>query len=389
MDERLGQAIADLGPNKWAAFALDEQAQVVWVSDELKAFLGTTDDRELGVGRHVVAAFLEPAWQNSITPESGVELFRQIYGYLRALGLGAVDVSELPEGFEELLADLPEVPARSVLTGTIEYVTAGLPAYDVEYFMPVLRGEDGDVIGAIVLTNVAVRPTLLARLGRGDSSMYERMVALTEPARHETAIVFADLEGSGELSRQMPTAAYFDLIRSLTSSFDLAIAERAGIIGKHVGDGWTAFILASDAGGVSAAAAGAVASVRALQAATASLTASLGETLGAEFELRVNAGLHWGAGVYLGQLVPGGRLEVTALGDEVNECARIQECARGGRILASKQLMELLAADDAAAIGVDPARLTYERLAVMDTATDKTRRDAAAIAVTAVPPQAV
>jgi hypothetical protein len=48
--------------------------------------------------------------------------------------------------------------------------------------------------------------------------------------------------------------------------------------------------------------------------------------------------------------------------------------------------MELLTADDAAATGVDPARLTYEPLAAMAAATDKVRRDAAAIAVTAVPP---
>jgi class 3 adenylate cyclase len=94
--------------------------------------------------------------------------------------------------------------------------------------------------------------------------------------------------------------------------------------------------------------------------------------------------VHWGPSVYLGQLVPGGRLEVTALGDEVNECARIQQCARDGAILASKQALELLDASDARELGVDPTRLTYRHLTGMTYATDKTRRDAGTIVVARV-----
>lgn len=385
MDERLKQAITDIGEDRWAAFAIDDQARLVWVSEELKGFLGETDDARLGIGRHLISAFVDmPAWHDSLTPESGIELFRKMYGYLGSLGAGPSDMPELPEGFAELVPDLPAGPPPVVATGTIQYVAPGQVAYPVEYVSPVLRDEAGTLLGAVVLTNIGVRPSLLARLGRGDSSMYERMARVTEPGRHETAILFADLEGSGELSRKLPTAAYFDLIRSLTAAFDRAIAEHSGIIGKHVGDGWTGFILATDCGSPSAAAAAAVAAVRGLQAEASKLTDSLSEMLSAQFALRINAGLHWSAGVYLGQLVPGGRLEVTALGDEVNECARIQECARGGRILASKQLMELLSRDDADGIGIDPARLTYERLAAMENATDKTRRDAATLAVAAI-----
>jgi class 3 adenylate cyclase len=49
----------------------------------------------------------------------------------------------------------------------------------------------------------------------------------------------------------------------------------------------------------------------------------------------------------MGQVVTGGRLEVTALGDPVNEAARIQESARDGSILASKAVLERLEAGDA------------------------------------------
>ena len=49
--------------------------------------------------------------------------------------------------------------------------------------------------------------------------------------------------------------------------------------------------------------------------------------------------------------------------------------------LASKPLLERLDADDAEALGLDPDRVTYTPLADLDTATEKARRDAPAIAV--------
>jgi len=54
---------------------------------------------------------------------------------------------------------------------------------------------------------------------------------------------------------------------------------------------------------------------------------------------------------------------VTALGDEVNEAARIEACASGGRMLASKNLIEHLDPHDAAALGINADRLTYTRFA--------------------------
>ena len=76
-----------------------------------------------------------------------------------------------------------------------------------------------------------------------------------------------------------------------------------------------------------------------------------------------------------------GRTEVTALGDEVNEGARIEACATGGRALASKALVERLEPGDAAALDIDAGHITYTALADLSTATEKARRDAPAIAV--------
>ena len=79
-----------------------------------------------------------------------------------------------------------------------------------------------------------------------------------------------------------------------------------------------------------------------------------------------------------------GRPEVGALGDEVNETARIEACASGGRALASKQLLERLHPDDAQALALDPDRVTYTALGDLTTATEKARRDAPAIAVSEI-----
>ena len=50
-------------------------------------------------------------------------------------------------------------------------------------------------------------------------------------------------------------------------------------------------------------------------------------------------------------------------------------------MLASKALLERLDDDDAAALDFDPNNISYTQLADLDTATEKARRDAPAIAV--------
>jgi class 3 adenylate cyclase len=98
-------------------------------------------------------------------------------------------------------------------------------------------------------------------------------------------------------------------------------------------------------------------------------------------DLTMRFGMHWGSTLYVGQITTSGRTEVTALGDEVNECARIEACASGGRTLASKELLERLDPEDAAMLDLDTGRITYAPLADLPTATEKARRDAPAIAV--------
>ena len=91
-------------------------------------------------------------------------------------------------------------------------------------------------------------------MARGNPGMFERMARLIEPARHRTAILFADLQASSVLSRRLSSASYFDLIKTLTTAIDSAVVKGLGIVGRHAGDGVTAFFLADDVGSASAAA---------------------------------------------------------------------------------------------------------------------------------------
>ena len=84
-------------------------------------------------------------------------------------------------------------------------------------------------------------------------------------------------------------------------------------------------------------------------------------------------GVHWGSMIHIGNITTAARFEVTALGDEVNEAARIEACATGGRTLASKPLVERLDDRAAAELGIDRDRLTYAQLSDLVTATEKVR----------------
>jgi class 3 adenylate cyclase len=214
-------------------------------------------------------------------------------------------------------------------------------------------------------------------LALGDRRLFDRLLELVRPQRRSVAILFADLEGSSALSRTLSAAGYFVLIRRLTRDIDAQVVDRGGVVGKHVGDGVTAFFLV-DGDDEAAAAAAALGAVSAIRDAAARVASASG--LGEE-GLVMRCGLHWGATVQVGRLVTAGRLEATAIGDEVNEAARIEACATGGRLLASKALVARLRDEDALALGLDLARMRYTALSELPTATEKARRDAPAIPV--------
>ena len=242
-----------------------------------------------------------------------------------------------------------------------------------------IRATDGRLAGTAMLYKPrAGMSTLSTMASQGDLGHFDRMQAVAQAARRPAAILFADLEGSSSLSRRLSTASYFALGRRFVRAADACVIDAGGLVGRHVGDGVVAFFLAETAGSESAAARACIAAARELRRAMAGVAADSGLD---EADAVLRFGLHWGSTLYAGQIITRGRSEVTALGDEVNEAARIEACATGGRALASKSLVERLDPDDAGALGIDPDAVGYLPVADLPTATEKARRDAPAIAV--------
>lgn len=241
-----------------------------------------------------------------------------------------------------------------------------------------INDDTGQLIGVLVLYRSAVPEELMMRLGRGDLGLFERMDRVSEPARRAASVLFADLEGSTAQSRRLSSRGYFELIRDLTDLIDSSVVTHTGIPGKHAGDGGSAlFIVADFAGSESAAARAAIETARAIRDGSAELGPR-------DVQIKVNVGIHWGATLMVGQVSTGGRLEVTALGDQMNECARIQSAASDGTVLASKDLIERLDSDDAFATDIDADSIAYTPVGELGGVTDKAIRDAGGIPVAAI-----
>jgi class 3 adenylate cyclase len=367
---------------RWAGFLLDADFRLVWTSPDLLRFLDSPPDEELGYGLHILEAFNRDAWRRIATPESrrrlAADLAPVVMGDESAKGLNLDGVSE---GVKALVQEAEPRPFSQPIRSSIEYVEPGsdndLPVMQVNVLVQPLRNESGEFIGAFMLGYMSLRPGLVGLLARGDEAMYERMAKLVEPSSRECAILFCDLQGSTELARALPSAQYFRLIRNLWTEIDALVARNQGIVGKHAGDGAAAFFLVDDLGTPSGAVSAAIRTARGIHERSEEI---FGDELHASGEMRV--GLHWGGSLYIGQLVPGGRLDVTALGDPVNECARIQECADPHETLASKELIERLTDDDKAALGIDPAKIRYRPLSERDNISEKALLAAGAIPVT-------
>jgi class 3 adenylate cyclase len=249
---------------------------------------------------------------------------------------------------------------------------------DITFFDMRINDDAGDFIGVLRLATPDAPDSLLARMGRGDRGMHERMDAVMIPERRPASILFADLEASGELSRQLSSRGYFDLVGRLTDLIDSQVIKQGGIVGKHAGDGASALFLVEQLGhSESEAASAAVRAARVIRDGASDLGPS-------GVDVRVNVGIHWGGTLMVGQVATGGRLEVTALGDEMNEAARIESAATGGDALASKLLIERLAHNDATDLGLNPDEMTYLTIGKIEGSSEKAVRDAGSISVTVI-----
>jgi class 3 adenylate cyclase len=152
-----------------------------------------------------------------------------------------------------------------------------------------------------------------------DLAHLERMRVVEYPDRRPAAILMGDLEASSPLARRLSTAQYFAFSRRLVRAADQCIIDAGGIVGRHTGDGVVAFFLAETAGSETAAARACVTAARNLRARLADVAARSDLS---ESDLSLRFGLHWGATLYVGRILTGGRSEVTALGGRPDRSLR-------------------------------------------------------------------
>jgi class 3 adenylate cyclase len=383
-DERLRELAEQLDSYGWAAELVDHRWHLVWVSDELLTMYGEREPERIGLGEHILVSRVRGRDQGTITAESGERWLRTTGPFLLEAAEGGLD--ELAELLDsravQILEECDPRPAPCGWTSTFDFSRSEFFGR-VNYVGQRLHGPDGELVGYLFLYALDVPASIAALLMRGDRAMHERLAALVQPGQRSLAVLFADLEGSGSLSRRLASPVYFRLVRDIRTALEAAVAECGGIVGKHAGDGVTALFLSEQLGSDSAAARAALETARSLPDSAHDSAASLAdEGLPVDVDgCRLKVAVHWGPSLFVGQVASQGRLEISALGDEMNEAARIEQAAQGDQVLASKPLLERLGEDDASALSLDPRRVAYRALAEIEGVSEKAKRDAGSIAV--------
>jgi class 3 adenylate cyclase len=367
------------------AHLLDADWRYVFETDELRstfADMGATTP--LPLGSHFMSAEVNQHFSGMGLPYQDHETFRMWFRLMAPFMVDGTRESrdELRRVVDPRVVDLVDElePKRlpAIWAHRPAWTTAGADVTGSAVWLRI-DGVNGDFAGVCILTKPAAGMADLARaVATADLKHLARMRVVERPGRHPAAILMADLEASSPLARHLSTAQYFAFARRLVRTADRCVIDAGGIVGRHAGDGVVAFFLADTTGSESTAARACITAARRLRDCLADILTRSGI---AESEVSLRFGLHWGATLYMGRILTGGRSEVTALGDEVNEAARIEACATGGLALASKSLVERLDRSDADALNLDTAHLTYTALAELPSATDKARRDAPSIAV--------
>jgi class 3 adenylate cyclase len=375
-------AVRDTG--QWG-YVADAEWRLHYVSDEQRITFATKDGvpAEWMPGSHYFgpeSVEMILRWPFSTDPMAVLEpMFRELGGWILA---------DTPGGREALrglvhpllvpIVDELE-PAESAAIGALTVAPSLRGTVDVPYMAVRIRRANGELAGTVITMKPAARmSTISAVVSLFDLDYFERMLSVSHPDRRPGAILMADLEGSSSLSKRLSSDAFFRLGRRLVLATDRCVVEAGGLVGRHIGDGVAAFFLTETFGSESLAARACVQAARTLRDVAGEVAERSGMS---PDDLVVRFGLHWGSMMTVGNITTPGRMEVTALGDEVNEAARIEACASGGRILASKALIERLGPSEATSLAVDPAHATYQVLSELATATEKARRDAPFLSV--------
>jgi class 3 adenylate cyclase len=364
----------------------DSRFRAIWGSSQLHKSFGLTEEDIAAYEEtsRIVRSTTGSSELMRVTRESGTAWFNQhaplmrhylkpedpdfeeVFGPSAELAAGIEAAEHVPRAWHNTLSFASHIRVRDRMVGE------GSQLYIR------LNDDQGEFIGVLVLDKPNIPDSLILSLARGDKDLFERMEQVSEPAKRPAAILFADLEASGDLSRRISSRGYFELVRELTDLIDESVVSGGGIVGKHAGDGASALFLPEQFEESDSRAA------RAAIEAANKIRAGAAELGPGSAPVQINVGIHWGATLMIGQIATRGRLEVTAMGDQMNECARIESAARNGAVLASKEALERLTSGDAEVIGIDPDSIAYTPVSEFPGLSDKARRDAGSVAVGAI-----
>ena len=234
----------------FAAEIWDAGWRLAYLSGEYRVLIaaGRTPDQPDGIGEHFLSpeqAAIRESWPAGPLFDSLHESLREWGDYIVAAtpgGREALHAIADPR-FGDLLDELIAEPRRRPGPRALTSATAPSPSATTCSPFASTATTVRSPASRRCSSRRSVRP-YLGMLALGDARLFEQMSGLITPARRPAAVLFADLENSTPLSRRLSTPAYFALIRRLTSRSDRAVVSAGGIVGKHVGDGVTAFFLA-------------------------------------------------------------------------------------------------------------------------------------------------
>ena len=108
----------------------------------------------------------------------------------------------------------------------LTYLQPDAPPAQTRYLTFALTAR-GERIGWVNFYLPAAPASIVSLITRGNQGMFARMAELLQPARHETAILFADIQASTQLGRHLSSQRWFELIRDFMTEADQAVITRA------------------------------------------------------------------------------------------------------------------------------------------------------------------
>lgn len=177
-----------------------------------------------------------------------------------------------------------------------------------------------------------VDPTIMKQLLEGDRENLDVGGKL-----HNIAVLFVDIRGFTTMSEQLEAATVVKILNEYLTLTTDCIRKHHGTLDKFVGDCTMAFWNApvEQKNPVYLACRAAVEMIEGSENLRQKLLKEYGR------EISFGVGVHWGSAI-VGNIGSSFRMDYTAIGDTVNTAARLEANAKGGTILISRAVADIL-----------------------------------------------